>query len=98
MDYMDRGGKLIKNKTGQDKFLNMVYSNMGGRFVMKILAAPVVSRGIGCFMDHWPSAFLIGRFIRKNHIRMSEYECRKYRSFNDFFRSEEHTSELQSQR
>ena len=85
MDYMDRGGKLIKNKTGQDKFLNMVYSNMGGRFVMKILAAPVVSRGIGCFMDHWPSAFLIGRFIRKNHIRMSEYECRKYRSFNDFF-------------
>ena len=30
MDYMDRGGKLIKNKTGQDKFLNMVYSNMGG--------------------------------------------------------------------
>lgn len=85
MDYIDREGNRIKNVTGQDKFLNVVYSNLWGRFLMKFLAVPVVSRSVGCFMDAWPSAFLIGRFIRKNHIRMSEYEPKKYRSFNDFF-------------
>lgn len=85
MDYKDREGNLFKNMTGQDKFLDMVYSNVCGRFVMKILAAPMVSRAVGCFMDRWPSTFLIGRFIRKNHIRMAEYERRRYRSFNDFF-------------
>lgn len=85
MDYMDREGNLIQNTTGQDKFLDTVYSNVCGRFVMKLLAVPAVSRAIGCFMDAWPSTFLIGRFIRKNHINMADYERRKYRSFNEFF-------------
>lgn len=85
MDYKDREGNLFRNMTGQDKFLEKVYSNVCGRFAMKILAAPVVSRAVGRFMDTWPSTFLIGRFIRKNHIRMTDYERRKYRSFNEFF-------------
>ncbi len=85
MDYKDREGKLFHNVTGQDKFLDMVYSNVCGRLAMKLLSAPVVSRAVGLFMDTWPSTFMIGRFIRKNHIRMSDYERRKYRSFNDFF-------------
>lgn len=85
MDYRDREGKLFRNRTGQDKSLEMVYSNVCGRFAMKLLAAPVVSRAIGCFMDTWASTFMIGHFIRKNKIDMSEYQRRKYRSFNDFF-------------
>lgn len=85
MDYRDREGKLFRNRTGQDKSLEMVYSNVCGRFAMKLLAAPVVSRVIGCFMDTWASTFMIGRFIRKNKINLSEYQRKKYRSFNDFF-------------
>ncbi len=85
MDYKDRKGNFFKNRTGQDKFLDAVYSNVCGRFVMKILAAPVISKAVGSFMDTWPSTFLIGGFIRKNHIRMSDYERKKYRSFNAFF-------------
>ncbi|MDE7297303.1 MAG: phosphatidylserine decarboxylase, partial [Lachnospiraceae bacterium] len=85
MDYRDREGNLVKNKTGQDKFLHFVYSNIPGRAVMKLLALPFVSRVVGRFMDAWPSTFLIGSFIRKNHIRLSDYEKKRYRSFNEFF-------------
>ncbi len=85
MDYRDRKGNLIKNATGQDKFLHFVYSNIPGRALMGLLSRPFVSRAAGSFMDAWPSTFLIGSFIRKNHIRMSDYERKRYRSFNEFF-------------
>ncbi len=85
MDYKDRSGKLVKNATGQDKFLEFVYSNIPGRMAMKLLASPAVSQVVGKFMDTWPSTFLISSFIRKNHISMAGYEKKKYHSFNEFF-------------
>ena len=85
MNYKDRAGKFVENPTGQDKFLEFVYSNIPGRMAMKLLAAPPVSQVVGKFMDTWVSTFLISSFIRKNHISMAEYERKKYRSFNEFF-------------
>lgn len=85
MDYRDRKGNIIQNTTGQDKFLDYVYSNIPGRAVMKIMSAPKISRMAGGFLNTWPSTFFIGPFIRKNHIPMGDYERRKYKSYNEFF-------------
>ncbi len=85
MDYMDREGNRIANVTGQDKYLYALYATVPGRAVMKLLAAPVVSGIVGKFMDSWMSTFMISSFVRKNGIRLSDYERKKYRSFNEFF-------------
>lgn len=85
MDYKDRDGNLVKNTTNQDKFLDFVYSHAVTRFGMKLLSAPIVSKAAGAFLDTWPSTFMISSFVRKNNIRMSDYEHRKFRSYNDFF-------------
>lgn len=85
MDYKDRKGKLIHSSTSQDRYLEFIYSHTAGRAVMKLLAAPFVSKIVGQFLDTWPSTFLISSFVRKNHIRMSDYKRRKYRSYNEFF-------------
>ena len=36
-------------------------------------------------MDSSASVWMIGRFIKKNHIRMKDYERVSYDNFNDFF-------------
>ncbi|MBE5961867.1 MAG: phosphatidylserine decarboxylase [Lachnospiraceae bacterium] len=85
MKYRDRLGNTIEGTTNQDKLLDKLYSNYVGRLGLKILSAPVVSNLGGAFLDTWMSTFLIGPFIKKNNIRMSDYEKRRYRSYNDFF-------------
>ena len=85
MDYRDRKGNDVSNKTGQDAYLEKLYGSVPGRFLMNVLAAPGVSKVVGRFMDSWLSTFMISSFIRKNHICLSEYERKKYRSFNEFF-------------
>ena len=85
MNYRDREGNFYENSTKQDKTLEMMYSKAPFRFALKVLSTPVVSKVAGRFMDSFWSTFLIDSFVKKNHIRMSDYEKRKYRSYNDFF-------------
>lgn len=85
MDYRDRSGNLMKQDTTQDKFLDFVYSNLPGRALMCFLSMPWISKVAGRLLSTWPSTFFIDPFVKKNHIRMSDYERRKYRSYNDFF-------------
>ncbi|MBQ9119891.1 MAG: phosphatidylserine decarboxylase [Lachnospiraceae bacterium] len=85
MDYKDRSGNLTKQDTSQDKFLDFVYSNLPGRALMRVLSMPWISKVAGRLLSTWPSTFFIDPFVKKNHIRMSDYEPKRYRSYNEFF-------------
>lgn len=66
--------------------LRFLYRTLPGRLLLKPLVRPFVSRLGGFFLDSPLSAFLIDPFLKKNpSIRMSDYEKKRYRSYNDFF-------------
>ncbi len=85
MDYIDLNGKLVKNRSGQDKFLAFLYTTALGRMLLKPLVKPWISMAGGKLLSGRFSIIPIKSFIKKNHIDMSDYEDRKYKSFNDFF-------------
>lgn len=85
MDYIDLDGKVIKNKTGQDKLLEFLYTNIFGRILLKPLVRQEVSEFAGKLLSTNLSTVLIPPFIKKHGIRMEEYDTCHYRSFNDFF-------------
>ncbi len=62
-----------------------LYNNFLGRVLLKFLTQPIVSRVAGWFMDSGLSVWLIKPFIKKNNIEVSQFENRKYKSYNDFF-------------
>jgi len=53
--------------------------------VLKLLTRPVVSKTVGKFMDSGLSKYKIKSFVKKNNIVLSDFEERKYKSYNDFF-------------
>ena len=53
---------------------------------MKGLINPHISEIGAVFLDSRASRVLIAWFIRKNKIPMYQYEQKKYRSFNEFFK------------
>lgn len=85
MDYIDLDGKLKKNTTGQDNLLDFLYNNFVGRLLLKPLVCPNVSKLSGKLLSTRLSSLLVKPFIKKNNIDLSDYECNKFSSFNDFF-------------
>ena len=85
MKYADRDGNIYEKENGQDRLLNYMYTTMAGRASLKILTKPWVSKLGGVFLSSPISRYLIKGFIKNNHIDMSEYEKKKYRSYNEFF-------------
>lgn len=85
MRYADRDGRIYEEENGQDRFLKKLYGTMAGQAGLKILTRPWVSKLGGLFLDSSFSKCLIPRFIKNNQIRMSQYEKKNYRSYNDFF-------------
>lgn len=85
MKYRDRDGVSHGGDNSQDKFLQKLYGTAAGRMAVKVLCHPVVSRLGGWFLNTPVSKLGIKPFIRNNHIDMSEYEQRAFRSYNDFF-------------
>lgn len=83
--YITREGKIINNDTNQDKLLNFMYSCSIGRSIIKVFVNPVISKMAGGLLNTKASALLIAPFIKANHIDMTQYENRKYNSYNDFF-------------
>lgn len=67
------------------KTLNFFYGNFIGRLFLKILVTKSVSNLIGYYMNSFLSKSRIRRFVKKHDIDMSEYEEKKYKSYNDFF-------------
>lgn len=85
MKYRDRQGNEYEQTTGQDKFLADVYSSAKGRILMKFLGNPLFSKASQVLLNSGISARAIAPFCKKNNIDLSEYEDRKFKSFNDFF-------------
>ncbi|MGI6239420.1 MAG: phosphatidylserine decarboxylase [Christensenellales bacterium] len=65
--------------------LNALYNSRPGEYVLKWITRPEFSRKCAGFLDSGYSRLYIKRFIHKNEIDMSDYECERWRSFNDFF-------------
>lgn len=70
----------------ETRSVRFLYHTAFGRFILKLLTRPFVSRIAGFFLDSFISRPYIKKFIRENGIDMSLYEDRKYKSFNDFFK------------
>ncbi len=85
MIWRDRNGNLVPGDDGQDRFLEWMYGTRPGRLLVKLMIRPGVSRAAGWLLDRRVSALAVRPFIRKNHIRMDDFEQRRFRSFNDFF-------------
>ena len=79
----DREDNLDYDKEG--KLVNFLYGNVIGRFIIKFLSLPFISKLIGLFLSGRFSKLFIKPFIKKNNIDMSIYEDVKYKSFNSFF-------------
>ncbi len=84
--------KNVKKKTrltyeykGQAKSLSFLYTTTLGRTCLKFLVKPSVSKLSGRFLSTKFSTPMIKRFVKKNNIDLSEYEQRKFKSYNDFF-------------
>lgn len=85
MATVDRNGKIVTLETAQDVSIRKIFDCLPGRILMKILSAPFISRCAGVFMNSKLSTLLIDGFVKKNNIKMSEYEPCVYDSYNDFF-------------
>lgn len=85
MKYANRDGILTTPDDAQDKLLARLYTTKSGLCLVRLLIQPIISR-IGGFIMNLPvSRLFIKPFIKSNNIDMSEYEDKKYASYNDFF-------------
>ncbi|NLT10583.1 MAG: phosphatidylserine decarboxylase [Ruminococcus sp.] len=80
-----RKGEVIVTNEKQNQLLGKLYGTAGGRMALKVLTRPFISKMAGAFMDSPLSVPLIKPFIRKSGIDMSEYEKKRYWSYNAFF-------------
>lgn len=85
MKYIDRKGNITIEENRQDKFLRHLYTDWGGKLCLKILIRPFVSRLGGFVLKSRFSARFVPGFAERNKIDMTDYEEKKYRSYNDFF-------------
>lgn len=85
MEWRDRNGQLVPGEGSKDELLTYLYTKPLGRMIVSIMIRPWVSELAGRFMDSRISALQIKSFIKKNRIDMSQFENRRFRSFNDFF-------------
>ena len=74
-----------KNVCGESASLRFLYNTAIGRLLLRPLVSPWVSRCVGAFMSSSLSRPLIPRFIKKNGIRLADYEEARYACFNDCF-------------
>ena len=82
----DRMGHITEEDSFQNNLLEKIYGSVAGRMMIRPLVTPVVSIAMGWLLDSRLSAAAVKPFIRFNHLDMSDYEKRKYTSYNDFFK------------
>lgn len=85
MQWRDRNGNPMPGDDGQDKLLAFLYGTAFGRGIVSLLVRPWVSNLAGRLMDSSLSVIAVKPFLKKSRIDMTEYEQRRFRSFNDFF-------------
>lgn len=65
--------------------LTYLYHTRLGRYILKILTWPALSKSVGRFLDSKASCRLIPWFIRKNQLDLGDYRPESWSSFNAFF-------------
>lgn len=68
------------------KALSFLYESSIGRVLLKpLVSSSFISNVVASFMNSKLSKIIISSFIKNNSINISDYENKKYNSFNDFF-------------
>lgn len=88
MKMKRRDGQIIDRPDGQERLISLLYKTLPGRVLLKLLISPCVSKAAGAFLSSGMSRVLIGPFIRRNGIDMTQFEPVRYRSYNEFFSRE----------
>ncbi len=83
-----RTGELRETYDAQSGMIRFLYGRPLGRRLLKLLICPRVSGAAGWLLSCRVSRVLVGPFVRRNHLDLSDYPRRRYRSFNDFFTRE----------
>lgn len=67
--------------------VKLLYKTITGRFLLKLLVNPIVSRTVAIYLKSSLSRWLVPLFIKKNRIDIRRYQVPEggYPSFNDFF-------------
>ncbi len=80
------GGRGEKRE--ESAFLSFLYHTPPGRALLKLAAGRAFSRAAGRCLDSPLSRALIGPFVKRYRIRLSDYTRVWFPSFNDFFSRE----------
>lgn len=81
----------MSQETASIRFL---YGTKLGRLCLKVLTRPWLSKVAGAFLSSPLSRPIVSAYVKKNHIDLTAYPQRKYRSFNDFFTRTRPTSDV----
>lgn len=83
--------KIVDRKTKKErkmvyaKSVTFLYKTFLGRLVLKLISNRLASKIVGCYMNSSLSKKRIKKTIDENHIDMTLFENKEYKSFNDFF-------------
>lgn len=80
-----RDGTVVAASGSQDRLLSALYGSVLGRLLLKLLTCPILSRAAGRLLSTRASCALIGPFVRKNGIDLSQFQEERYASYNEFF-------------
>ena len=69
----------------EHSFTNFLYHTAPGRFLLKGLTRPFLSKAVGAFLSCGASRILNRSFIKRNGIDLSECEKTEFRTFNECF-------------
>ena len=70
----ERGGRIVKEDSLQDRVLARLYGSAAGRILLKPLVSPAVSGLLGAFLISGVSRALVGPVFRSPKIRLEDFE------------------------
>lgn len=85
MKYKDRQGNILEDDKMQESIVRFLYGTYPGEGLLKILTHKGISKLAGAILSTKVSSALIPYFVRRNNIKVRDYEMSGHRSFNDFF-------------
>ena len=85
MKYKDRQGNILEDDKIQESIVHFLYGTYPGEGLLKILTHKGVSKLAGTLLSTKMSTALIPYFVRRNNIKVRDYEMSGHKSFNDFF-------------
>lgn len=85
MKYKDRQGNILADDRIQESIVRFLYGTYPVEGLLKILTHKGLSKLAGALLSTKMSTTLIPYFVRRNNIKVRDYEMSGHKSFNDFF-------------